>query len=133
MRKKDAKIHKNGRQGDSFWVRVENEQQGLLWRGDEISVRVFPGSASAQVAAAHKLLVVHAPPRPKVILVTYKAFMERQIGAYCVLCREGGFEGRQGQGVRGMYAKKQSNIHPKNKHKEQQRTFIKEGRNNNNK
>lgn len=68
---------------------------GLLW-GRNVGIRVFSGSAATQVASSHKLLVVHSPPRPKVILIANKAFMERQIGAYCILCREGGEENRRG-------------------------------------
>lgn len=69
--------------------KVIKRTAGLLW-GRNVGIRVFSGSAATQVASSHKLLVIHSPPRPKVILIANKAFMERQIGAYCILCREGG-------------------------------------------
>lgn len=51
---------------------------------------MFPGSPSLYVTAAFKLFVVYGPKGPKVILNSYKAFMQGQIGAHSTLGRERG-------------------------------------------
>ncbi len=47
--------------------------------------RMLPGATSLYVAAAFKLFVVYGPKGPKVILNSYKAFMQREIGAHGTL------------------------------------------------
>lgn len=47
--------------------------------------RMLPGATSLYVAAAFKLFVVYSPKGPKVILNSYKAFMQGEIGAHSTL------------------------------------------------
>lgn len=47
--------------------------------------RMLPGATSLYVAAAFKLFIVYGPKGPKVILNSYKAFMQREIGAHGTL------------------------------------------------
>lgn len=47
--------------------------------------RMLPGATSLYVAAAFKLFIIYGPKGPKVILNSYKAFMQREIGAHSTL------------------------------------------------
>lgn len=55
--------------------------------------RMLPGATSLYVAAAFKLFIVYGPKGPKVILNSYKAFMQGEIGAHGTLGMGG--EGQQ--------------------------------------
>lgn len=46
---------------------------------------MLPGTAALYVTAPFKLFVVYGPKGPKVILDSYKAFMQGQIGAHSTL------------------------------------------------
>lgn len=46
---------------------------------------MLPGTTSLYVTAAFKLFIVYGPKGPKVILNSYKAFMQGQIGAHSTL------------------------------------------------
>lgn len=47
---------------------------------------IFAWSAPGQMSSPYKLYVIHHPKWSKIILISYKTFMQGQIGAYCILC-----------------------------------------------
>lgn len=72
-------------QSEEFRERkVERTSQCLLC--SSLTFLILSGSSTSQMAAPNELKVIHHPKRSKIILISYKTFMQGQVGANSVLC-----------------------------------------------
>ena len=46
---------------------------------------LLSGPSSGQVPPFHELVIVDHPERPKVVLISHEAFVQGQVGPYCIL------------------------------------------------